>query len=29
MFDEQVLRVYWAEQLSSHGHHESFFSAGR
>ena len=24
MFDEEVSRVYWAGQLSSHGHHESF-----
>jgi len=29
MFDEEVSRVYWAGQLSSHGHHESFCSTGR
>ena len=29
MFGEEVSRVYWFGKLSSHGHHESFWIAGR
>ena len=29
MLGEEVSGVYWLGVLSSHGHHESFYRAGR